>query len=269
MPPLRVRGGVRRGHLASSSVINLMSQPTDAYDPFLSDAPDRRGAGPGVVAVLAAAVVAALVAGIVGAFTVTGSGTTSAGGRASAGESSQLGTRLLGAGDLPAGWTLLGAINDAVVGRDAFDGPISFAVGCLSRPVDAGRRAEAEVELVQGPAQVPILNEAVAVMPPGRAATAYSSLAGELKGCHTVGGQGQPGVQPGATGQVQAVAIPSVGDQSSGWQIIVNTAGQQASEVLVAVRQGDDLALVAYGTLGHPDPAAAASYARRAVAKLA
>lgn len=244
-------------HLASPTV----TDPEGEVDPFLSDVPERRiGLR---AAVVAAVTVTLLTAGVVAALVVAG-GASPAPPPLSASQRAEaaLASRLVDASDLGGGWALLGSTDDPAVGNDAFGGTASFAAGCLRAPADAGRLAEAEVELGDGPSQVPLFNEAVAAMAPGRAEGAFSLVAGELASCHQGGGR------TGATGHVERLPMAPAGDQSDAWQITATTNGQQVGEVLVLARAGTDLALLAYGTLGPPAPGPAATYVHQAISKL-
>jgi hypothetical protein len=223
-------------------------------DPFLSDASHRQALR-GWPALLAALTVAALLAGIAGALVMApnprgGAGGAPAGGAPAGGAGVPLAARLLDVTDMGPGWSLLGAVADPRAGADGFGGTSSFVVGCLTHPVDAGRRAEAEVELAAGAAQTTVVSEAAALLTPPGADAVYRAVAAEMTTCRRVA--------------VRPVPLAGIGAAASAWAVTAPAGG----EVVVAARTGAYAVLLAYGSPGRPDPAVAAAYARRAVAKL-
>ncbi len=238
-------------------------------DPFLSDAPDRRRPPGGWPAAVGAVAVAALLAGIAGALTMGGRPRPQ-GAAASTAATTTLGARLLEVTDMAPGWSLLGAVTDPAVGADAFGGASSFVTGCLTRPVDRGRRAEAEVEMADGDTQTTVLSEAVADVP-GGAKSVYGAVVAEMSACPRAGapagsspGGGVAVGGPAGAATVRPVAVTGMGAPASAWVITAPSGG----EVVVASWRRSFAVIVAYGSPGAPDTATAFAYARRAVAKL-
>ncbi|MGH9078133.1 MAG: hypothetical protein ACRDY0_11915 [Acidimicrobiales bacterium] len=241
-------------------------------DPFLSDRPNRVSVPRRAPDLVMAMALASLVAGILAAV-VIGSRVPTRPATAlshSVTTSGQLASHLIAATDLPSGWNVYGSVSDATVGMDGFGGASPFLPGCLSAGADQGRLAEAEVELVNGPAEVPLLSEAVAEMPPARAPGLFATIAEEISACQhvTAGGGATSGGAATSGDPVVGVAVPPLGDQSAAWQASVGAGNQSVSAVLIVVREGNQVLLLEYGSYGPPLPAVVVPFADMAVTKL-
>ena len=266
------------------------------WDPFLTDEPRRQPPPSWVQRLAVVGVVVALAGGIAAAVTVR----SRTGGLATVSTqpaSQRLAGRMLASGDLSAGWTLYGSVNNAPAGHDAFGGASPLLPGCLGGAPDQGRTAEAEVELIDGPSAVPAIDEAVAELPGDQASSAFAAVAAEMSACdratsapsatHATAGAPATAATAPTTAKTPAKAtkttiptttvpatrivrlsLPTVGDQSAAWQISQPSAGHAASAVLLVARHANDLVLVIYGSFGDPQPGVVLPFARAAVAKL-
>jgi hypothetical protein len=60
------------------------------------------------------------------------------------------------------------------------------------------------------------------------------------------------------TGSIRHLPLPTLGDQSTAWEIDNPAPGMNLRQAVVCLRKGDNVAMIVYGTTGAEDIAAAA-----------
>jgi hypothetical protein len=159
-------------------------------------------------------------------------------------------SELLTISDLPAGW----AVKNSGVGG---------AQGC-DRVYEALKQTHpistASAAFEQG--QLPELQEAIAAFATDTSAAAgYSASISDLDNCHSL-------KTGGATLTIGQMSYPRLGDQSTGYQLIVTEDDESAYADEVVASKGTQVLILEYGSLDTPDLSAIEPLFTAAMAKL-
>ena len=172
--------------------------------------------------------------------------------------------QLISLSDLPAGWssaTFPPAGMDTHLPASVSLFPRTMSAGCLfsisashTQQGVAPPSAKAEAFYDRGGNVIPSLDELLAYYP-ANGARAVSFFDTMLSGhCSTAEFTARGHT---ATGSIRRLSLPTLGDESTAWEIENPAPGMDLRQVVVCLRKGDTVAMVVYGTTGSEDVAAA------------
>jgi hypothetical protein len=167
--------------------------------------------------------------------------------------------QLLSVSDLPAGWSVNGSPDGDSSVPKCFQSALSFS---------GIAEAAAAAKFQDGSDGIPLLEEGIAEIP-GQAQhfmTAFNML---------LGGCGRVSFKSGGdtfTGNTGGLSLPKLGDQSAAYQMNLSTTASGSPLALgldfVAMRKGDEVAVLYYRDPGPPDVSQLQQFAQTAAAKL-
>lgn len=167
---------------------------------------------------------------------------------------------LLTLSDLPAGWSVNNSNSDSS----------SSAPKCVqnARNTTGYDKAKAEADFQDGSNGLPALDEEI-VYQPGHAQQTMAQFAQVMAGC----GKIQFSISGHTlTGTVGQMSFPSLGQQTEPYQINLSTTVSGLDITvgldLIAIRQGDEIAVIYYGDLGTPDINQVQEFAQKAISKI-
>jgi len=193
--------------------------------------------------------------------TTGSSGTTTAPTSASAasGPIPNVNGQLLTLADLPAGWSV-----------DNSPDTSSSTPKCFQDAKDptTNAKAKAKAKFQGGSNGIPALEEGIAYLP-GQAQKVMTEFAQVMSGCGQIKFTDSGHTFTGSIGQM---SFPNLGQQTEPYQVNLSTSASGLTLTLgldlIAIRQGDEIALIYYGDLGTPDINQVQQFAQKAISKV-
>jgi len=168
----------------------------------------------------------------------------------------ELTSQLLGANDLPTGWSIDNspANNDATTPPCITDGKTAFHA-----------TVKTERDFVEGN-DFPRFSEQIGYFgSPDTAKTRFEAGKAVLDNCKALSFT-SGGVQ--FTGSIGALSFPTIADRTAAWRLTLSASGLDIALDVVVVQKSAELMMLIYGNVGSVDVGPLTTFVNKAVAKL-